>query len=311
MNPELTVVIPTHERPDQLRRTLDRFDTQRDAPAFEVIVVANAGDDEALVAEAIGRRAVQPRLLVASAPGVSAARNLGIQEAGSEVVLFLGDDILPGPDLLREHLDWHRKHPEEEIGVLGHVRWARELHVTPFMRWLDRGLQFGYGKIDGIDAGPGHFYTANVSLKRDFLNRAGGFDEEIVWGYEDMELSYRLSKLGFRLLYNRRADAEHLHPSTLEDWKGRMRIMGAAERRLISKHPEMTPEIHDRMRAAAERESHGRAARLVGVVPPWVPVLGPVVWTSAEQRWLKELAPSFLEGWEDADRNGAKVAVAR
>ena len=46
--------------------------------------------------------------------------------------------------------------------VLGHVRWAREVRVTPFMHWLDHGVQFDYPAIDGTEAGWGRFYGANV-----------------------------------------------------------------------------------------------------------------------------------------------------
>jgi GT2 family glycosyltransferase len=311
VDPDLSVVIPTHQRPAKLRRALDRLDVQRRAPAFETIVIANPGDDTAPVLEAIGEREVQPRFLVATLPGASPARNLGWREARAPVVLFIGDDILASPGLLHEHLAWHRSNPEENVGVLGHVRWARGLKVTPFMRWLEQGMQFDYGGIRGNEAHPGRLYTANVSLKRDLLAKAGGFDESLPFLFEDIELGYRLWRLGFRLLYNRRAQAEHLHETTLDDWRKRMRITGGAEYRLVRQHPDLTPEIHDRIVAATSRQSRGRAARFVRVVRPQFPVLGRVVWTSAEQRWLKELAPPFLEGWNEAAGKDTAVAVAR
>jgi len=42
------------------------------------------------------------------------------------------------------------------------------------MRWLEQGIQFDYHRIEGIEAGWGRFFTANVSLKRALLDRAGG-----------------------------------------------------------------------------------------------------------------------------------------
>jgi GT2 family glycosyltransferase len=309
VDPELSVVIPTHDRPEELSRALERLDRQSDPPAHEVIVVANPGDDPSIVAGAIGKRRVQPRLRVASTPGASAARNLGWREAGAPLVLFLGDDILAGPSLLREHLTWHRADPDETVGVLGHVRWARELRVTPFMRWLERGMQFDYGGIEGTEAGAGRLYTANVSLKRSLLERSGGFDEELPYLYEDIELAHRLAALGFRLLYNSRAEAEHLHAATVESWKARMRTAARAEHRFASKHPDAEPRLHHRMsRAAAAEPARGRAARLVSVVPPWVPVAGPVVWRSAEQRWLQQLAPDFLAAWAEAEDEQAALS---
>lgn len=303
------MVIPTHERPAELRRALESLDRQRRPPAYEAIVVANPGDDPAAVSMAVGIREVQPRILVADVAGASGARNLGWREARGAVVLFLGDDILASPQLLREHLDWHQASPEEEVGVLGHVGWARELHVTPFMRWLDMGMQFDFGGIHGAEAGAGRLYTANVSLKRSLLDRAGGFDEDLPYLFEDIELAHRLSQLGFRLLYNRRAQAEHLHEATLESWRDRMRIAAAAEHRFVSTHADAQPRLYERLsRAAAARPAHGRAARLVGIVPPWVPLLGPLVWRSAEQRWLQALAPDYLAAWADAEHERSRVS---
>ena len=271
-------------------------------------MVVNAGDDTASVEDAVGRRVVQPRLLAASAPGASAARNRGWREASAPLVLFLGDDILAGPSLLREHVSWHRSYPDQLMGVLGRVRWARELKVTPFMRWLERGLQFDYGAIEGKEADAGHLYTANVSLKRDVLRRSGGFDEGLPYLFEDIDLGRRLSDLGFRLLYNRRAEAEHLHEATLESWKARMRVAAPAERRFVRTHPGAEARLYERMRrAAAAPPARGRAARLVRVVPRWVPVLGPIVWSSAEQRWLQALAPEFLEAWAAAERDAGSA----
>jgi GT2 family glycosyltransferase len=303
VQPELSVVIPTHERPEKLRRALDHLEAQRNPPPHEVIVVANAGDDMTEVADAVGRRAVQPRLLVAGAPGASAARNRGWREARAPLVLFVGDDILAGPTLLTEHVSWHTSNPEEVVGVLGHVRWARELTVTPFMRWLDRGMQFDYGAIEGTEADAGHLYTANVSLKRALIERSGGFDEGLPYLFEDIDLGRRLSELGLRLLYNRRAEAEHLHEATLDSWKARMRVAAPAELRFVRTHPGAQARLYEQMsRAAAAPAARGRAGRIVRFVPRWIPVLGPIVWGSAEQRWLQELAPEFLAAWAEAER---------
>ena len=76
-------------------------------------------------------------------------------------MLFTDNDTIPVPKLISEHLRWHRRYPEAECGVVGRVRWARELEVTTFMRWLDAGIQFDFANIKGIEAGWGRFVGAN------------------------------------------------------------------------------------------------------------------------------------------------------
>lgn len=290
-------MIPTNRRPRELRRTLERLEGQGAAPRFEVIVVVNAEDDPA-ASEAAARDArLDARVLHSARPGVSASRNLGWRAAGTDLVLFLGDDILASTSLLREHVEWHRRDPEDTVGVLGHVNWAREVGVTPFMRWLEQWMQFDYGGIEGIEAGPGRLYTSNVSLKRAMLERVDGFDEDFEFAFEDIDLGYRLALHGFRLLYNRAARAEHLHKVTLESAQERMGFNASGERLLVSKHPELPAMMRERMLRAVATPARGRLAPLVRFVPAGTPVLGRKVWRSAEQQWLARLAPAFLSTW--------------
>ena len=304
MSPEISVVIPTLGRPAMVERVLERLDRQTVTPgAFEVIVVADAKEERADELErAVAAREYSARCLRAPKPGASAARNAGWRSAGAPLVLFIDDDILPEPVLVAEHLRWHGAHPAENIGVLGLVRWADELEVTPFMRWLENGIQFDYPNIEGTEAGWGRFYTANASVKRGLLERVGGFDEErLPFGYEDLDLALRMHAHGFRLLYNRAAVAEHLHPMDLEFWKRRVSRIAISERRFVAMHPEVPPYFYELFSAAAAAPpARGRGARLARFVPRSLPVIGPRVWGSADAAYRQALAGPFLEAWEAA-----------
>jgi GT2 family glycosyltransferase len=187
--------------------------------------------------------------------------------------------------------------------VLGHVRWARELKRTAFMVWLDRGIQFDYDSVAGTEAGPGHFYTSNISVKRTMLERVGGFDEDAFpFLYEDIDLGIRLAGHGFRLLYNRDARAEHLHDPRLEDWQRRMAATARAERTWVKRHPEQTPYFFDRFSEVADwgpvRGRIGR--RLLPWVPRWVPVVGETVWRNADVYFRQQLGEPFIRAWKES-----------
>lgn len=302
---ELSVVIPTIRRHRVLGRTLDRLERQDlESRRFEVVVAVDAAEpDLEAVRRAIGARTYEVRQVQGARAGASGTRNSGWAAARAPLILFLGDDMLPLRRTLRQHLDWHERYPAKEVGVLGKVRWARELRVTPFMRWLERGIQFDYGRIRGIEAGWGRFYTANASLKREILERVGGFDEEhLPFGQEDLEIAYRMSKHGFRLLYNEDAVAEHLHLMDERFWAQRVRRIARSERQLLRLHPELPAYFHPLFeRAAAAPPSRGRALRLARFVPPWMPRLGPKVWAGVDRHYRRLYAPEFLAAWEDAE----------
>lgn len=300
----ISIVIPTYRRHDALARTVAALEAQTLAPEeFETIVVDDPVDDDPrAVADALNveQRPVRIRHLHRENRGVSAARNTGWRAAQSPLVMFLGDDILASPRLLEEHLEWHDRRGGPDVGVLGHVRWASEIPTTAFMRWLESGYQFDYEVIHGDEASWAHFYTANISLPRSLLDEVGGFDEErFPFLYEDLDLGYRLNERGFKLLYNSRATAEHLHPTTIDEWRGRMAATATAERRWVSHHPDMPAYFHDRFAEAMRLpRSNGRAARLLRWVPPKAPLIGESIWKRGDAYFRQQLAPAFLEQWE-------------
>jgi GT2 family glycosyltransferase len=303
-NPELSVVISSFGNPEGLRRVLEGYAAQEPSlEGFEALVVVDAADPDPAAAEAaIANRRYPVRMLRGAIPGLSANRNAGWRGARAPLVLFTDNDTIPKPQLVAEHRRWHERHPEQEVGVLGHVRWAREVRVTPFMHWLDHGMQFAFPFIEGIEAGWGHFYGANVSVKRELCERVGGFDEErLPYGYEDLDFGYRASKLGMRLLYNRDAVVEHLREFDLEFYKQRMRRLARAELEFVRKHPEIEPYFFRMFshRVKLARVS-GRGRHLIRWVPRGFGRVGKRAWRSADLFYRQELAPAFLAAWEEA-----------
>jgi GT2 family glycosyltransferase len=302
---ELSIVIPTLGRSQALAEVLAGLARQRPRHgAVEVIVVVDArGAIEEAEALAVSATSLDVRVEQARRPGASAARNAGWRAARRPLVLFLDDDIVPTERLVYEHLAWHSRHPHTEVGVLGNVRWSPHVKVTPFMRWLEMGIQFDFGTIRGVNVGWERFYSCNVSVKRDLLEAAGGFDEErFPFGYEDLELARRMHDRGLKLLYNEAALGEHLKTETLETWRRNLPRIAEAERRFTTLYPEERPYFYERFRVATDAPpSAGRWARLARVVPPGTPWLGRLVWFSYDLVCSQRLGPEYLAAWEASE----------
>lgn len=102
----ISILIPTHNRSDMLRRTLDSL-AKVEAPAatdIEVIIVANAcSDDTVAVAEACFTDLPFPgRVVEEPTPGLNHARNRCVQETTADVCAFVDDDVRFEPDWLVE-----------------------------------------------------------------------------------------------------------------------------------------------------------------------------------------------------------------
>jgi hypothetical protein len=197
--------------------------------------------------------------------------------------------------------------PQLELAVLGQIRWHPEVARNRVNRWLDwSGMQFDYAALDAgprrLDAGFARFYASNVSLKRAFCDR---FDPDLRFGYEDMDLGYRLAQKGMVLGYEPRAVALHLHANTVDGLRRRFELVGEAEAVMAAKHAWFEPYFRPRFASAEARIAAGRH-----VWPVWalahdrVPVTLERVWwpvhARAERWYLQELAGSFFAGWDRA-----------
>jgi hypothetical protein len=124
---------------------------------------------------------------------------------------------------------------------LGFVDWHPDLEVTDFMTYITQidGHQFAYHHIKNPDDVPfGYFYTSNISLKTSFLKQGQLFSEAFRFAAcEDVELGYRLKKLGMRLIYRPEAVGYHLHPVDLESFSERQFKVGQMMALLLHMHP--------------------------------------------------------------------------
>jgi len=243
--PFISVVIPTHNRKEMLPRALEGLAAQTyPEDRYEVVVVDDGSTDgTAELLRQFSLPHLRLRHIASEARGPAAARNLGLQQAGGEVILFTGDDCIADADLLLHH---GRRHSREDgIAVLGYVDWHPECRLDSLMHFLGHYVQTAYPRMgDPERVGAGHFYTSNVSARKEHLLQAGGFDEDFRWAaYEDVELGLRLAGIGVRLVLERAAITYHHHQHTWQSIAGRQRAVGRAAVVFARKHPELRHDL--------------------------------------------------------------------
>jgi GT2 family glycosyltransferase len=248
----LSVVIPTYNRPDSLAKALRGYQEQTlSRDRYEIILVNDHGDEDAVqrVVTSAGE-GLDLRVHNNTGPqGPAAARNMGIDKARGEVVLITGDDIVPAPHFLDEHLDAHKKHRGWNVAVLGKTDWHPDLDMTPFMQYLtgEGGQQFAYADLRPGGRAPfDRFYTSNVSLKRSFL-----VEEETLFStqfpaaaYEDIELAYRLHLRGMQMRYIPDALGYHDHAMDPGSFLKRQVRVGQMLTLLSLVQPPYVPDEH-------------------------------------------------------------------
>jgi len=238
--PEVSVVIPTYNRLDTLRRVVPTLLAQ-DLPSseYELLVCDSRSTDG--TAEYLSRvREMHSNVhhIAGSYSGRAGARNAGIAAAQGDVVIFNDADILASPDLLSIHLRHHRE--RRGIAVVG-----LEVQVKDFEEYLykrDHPATRGHlhppsrKKLSWL-----YFLTGNASVRRDDLVRAGSFDEDFTgYGHEDLELGYRLQRMGIEIIYEPAAVNYHCQAVPYEDQKAKMRLAGRSTARFYRKHPDFS-----------------------------------------------------------------------
>jgi hypothetical protein len=85
-----------------------------------------------------------------------------------------------------------------------------------------------------------YYHTGNVSTPRAALLEAGLFNEEFfIYGMEDIELGYRLQKLGCPMIYGEEARAVHQYFPTYAEFIERCEQAGYSLGKFIELHPEL------------------------------------------------------------------------
>ncbi len=202
---KISVIIPTHNRPDKLADTVAAL-RQQTLPAtdYEILVM----DDGSTPPVVLMGEIENPTCCVIRLEGVerSAARNAGAAVAQGELLVFVDDDISVGRDFLASHLQAHIEWPEALL--VGAITLPCEALTTPFGRFRQKLEQQGVTHKRGI-TNLRNFCTAqNMSIARQYFFKLTGFDTEIVSG-EDQEFALRHTGSGQQIIFLPEAKAIH------------------------------------------------------------------------------------------------------
>jgi glycosyltransferase involved in cell wall biosynthesis len=308
--PLYSIIVPTFDRRGVLEEVLAAIEAQEQAPAFELLVVDDGSRDG--TSELLDQRRfrVPSRVVHQVNRGPAAARNLGVALARGRFVAFLGDDTVPSRGWLRA-LDGTLRGSAAEaarargewVGVIGYTRWHPRMRLDPFLRYINEyGLQFGFALItDPQDVPFNFFYTSNLALDREALVEEP-FDLGFPYAaWEDIEVSYRLKRRGFRLLYQASAVVDHDHPTSLARFCARQERVGYSGVVFHRRHPELggflglgpagPPPLPSRAR---QRILEGMARALQSLR---VPILTPSLWeTVLRYHYIAGLQRGWAEG---------------
>jgi GT2 family glycosyltransferase len=215
--PAISVIVPTHQRREPLRRALRSLSEQTLPPgSYEVAVAVDGSTDG--TEEMLAELETPYGLRVASGPqrGRAAACNAALELARGEIVVILDDDMQVVPEFLERHREHHP--PGSRLCVLGAVPISVDGSSPLAARYVARKFNSHLAALAAPDHSfrPRDFYSGNASLRAEALRAVGGFDDSFtVYGNEDVDLSLRLQAQGLELRYDPRALAHQEYDKDL------------------------------------------------------------------------------------------------
>jgi glycosyltransferase involved in cell wall biosynthesis len=232
--PFVSVIVPTHNRLSLLKQTLACLDQQTYPSCdYEVIVVDDGSDDG--TADYLHQLALKGDLLYLTQgqKGPAAARNAGVHIAKGEIIAFTDDDCLPEPDWLAVLTESYRKSPDQLVAVGGRINNIREGH------WLQLFYAVQNRHFENKSERPAYLDTANASFRRTTFLEIGGFNEDIPFASgEDIDFSFRLTAVGYKLQLNEQAVVWHIGRTSLRGMVKQSFVRGKGDAILRISYPE-------------------------------------------------------------------------
>ncbi len=203
---DVSVIIPTRNKEQELKRCLEAVLGQQFRGEFEVLVCDDGSTDGTpQMVRAWCRTALRLRYLTLPAPGLgpAAARNLGIRQAHAGLVAMTDDDTIPDVQWL-EHLCAAVR--PGVAGVEGRVTFGPPGEPPP-----------GPCETAPVNETGGVYLTCNALYRREVLALVGGFDERFPFAaFEDCDLAARVLRHGAIAWA---PDAVVIHPPRRIRWR--------------------------------------------------------------------------------------------
>jgi GT2 family glycosyltransferase len=207
--PFFSVVIPTYERPSDLRTCLQSLgnEFQIEAPPYEIIVSDDSKSD-------ISKRLIEKEFPHATwgkgkQNGPAGNRNAGVNRTKGQWIVFLDDDCIAQEDYLKAYA----KAIRANLGT--QVFEGRIFADRPRITWAEGCPENSSG---------GMLWTSNLCIKKSLFFEIGKFDERFKVAYEDVEFAYRLKQRQTKTVFV--SDAAVCHPwrslrSGGKNWKSK------------------------------------------------------------------------------------------
>jgi glycosyltransferase involved in cell wall biosynthesis len=236
-----SIVVPTFSRPDEVAELLNSLKEQKNQD-FEVILADGSMDDSVKHIASQFTDSLRIKHLYRKGLGISESRNLGVENAEGDMVVFFDSDCVIPPlylDKVRKHLSVN---PLDAYG--GPDRADESFNNSQKAISYAMTSLFTTGGIRGRKQHMGKYQprTFNMGIRRQVFTSLKGFSGLKV--SEDIDLSIRLDKAGYRTGLIEEAYVYHKRRSTFYKFFRQVLSFGSGRIDLQLRHGDALKLVH-------------------------------------------------------------------
>lgn len=278
-HPAASILLPTFDRAQHLAACIASLACQQAAEAgFEVVVGFDGPQPEAEALAQAAWNSANPRnaelrFIRSPRAGYTIVREQLIAAARGRIMISLNDDVTAAPGFVEAHLAAHRERESSGAGpaiIVGDAPYALRQPDTLLDRMVrETGLVFFYDVMNTPEAraqrdrdwGFRHCFGLNFSAPLRCVREAGGvLARPHLYGYDDIELAYRISRrFSAPVLYRPEATVTHHHFYTAEGLLERERQLGASAWIFAAASPDFARACFGRDIRSREEIEYSRA----------------------------------------------------
>ncbi len=232
---KLSIIILNHNTKDLLFDCLKSLERVKNELNFEVIVSDNASTDGSV--DVIKNNFKSAKIITGPNISFSNGNNRARKIAQGRYVLFLNSDTLVHKNTLKKCVEYLENY--KDVGALtcklvlpdGQLdKDARRRFPTPWIAFnrlfLGNGGKYWYedispDKTHEVDAIEGAFFLT----RKNILDKVNWLDEKFIFDGEDLDLSYQIKKVGYKIIYYPEISITHIKKASKKSYSGITRKM--------------------------------------------------------------------------------------
>jgi len=225
----ISIVIPMYNAGKYIGSALGAIFSQEYNAPMEVIVVNDGSVDDSLEIVKGLQNKWDFMIIDQQNQGAVKATNNGFQRASHEIIFSIDSDVVLNKDFFRKIVGEFSD--PDVAAVQGYYKTPEDISL-----W---GRLMGYDVEARYDAIKSKYVTqvcsGDTAYRKTAIERAGAFDAAFKYGY-DNDMSYRLIKAGYKLVFRKDALCDHYWKAKFRDYMKQQYLSAFGRMQLIAKH---------------------------------------------------------------------------